>query len=837
MEAVKTEGGLLADTETSSWPLAPVKPDSVSLPSIQAEVVPRQEEGGKQPDSLRTSVAAKSEASPTPSDYTLSNAKYSPPKRSSKPAITIPAPHLPLRKRASQNLRLRTSTSSTGQHASAQQTMGQMVQSLRPETTRWSRDSSRSQPLHPSTPMASAEPRSAISQRPRTAQDMSEEIEADTLSPLQRPMTSVSDYTSARNPHRNTANSDTMPDKGSPKRTSAATSPRSQAPFWRDGTSSSLRESVLSSTHTDASSIANTSSTSVWTARSSRTTYSSPMTDSMKISDDELSVDDCIAMYADGFKDDVTEDSRRASFRMSSTTPPVPAIPREEDRTTSTTSSIQRSRIPSGSSQPSETMPKATSTRSSDTLTRHSKSLSLPLSQSTSQRRSSRAPRDFYGFKKESQHVTVNRYTAWHWGYKIHLERRKKKWVYLMNSSGLPSKHFPDKFPPRSEEVKRYIRKGIPPAWRGAAWFFYGNGADFLEANDGLYDHLVQKLNNGGLPEVYRDMIERDLNRTFPDNEYFKPDHPPTSSEDGTPQETDMIKSLRRILQAFAIHHPKVGYCQSLNFLAGLLLLFMRLSFQEGNYEERAFAMLCILTDKYLPGTHGVILEGCNVDIGVLMTILQETMPSIWERLDNNSRDSIGSRGRKGSRASVTLRAGTEDLPTVSLATTAWFMSCFVGTLPIESVCRVWDCLWYEGSKTIFRVALAIFKLGEKQIRKCNDPTEVFQIVQTLPKGLLDANELMQVATMKSGRVGTKLGQGTPGFGGLSQKTVENRRQERRAFGKGTRDGPDYEGQDDMSYFPPPVPDLPDDMPPGGGLKRSKTRGTLKRLKSIKKIG
>ena len=211
------------------------------------------------------------------------------------------------------------------------------------------------------------------------------------------------------------------------------------------------------------------------------------------------------------------------------------------------------------------------------------------------------------------------------------------------------------------------------------------------------------------------------------------------------------------------------------------------------------------MTDKYLPGTHGVVLEGCNVDIGVLMTILQETMPAVWMKLDNNNRNSLLRAGGKDSRASVTLRTGTEDLPTVSLATTAWFMSCFVGTLPIESVCRVWDCLWYEGSKTIFRVALAIFKLGEKQIRKTSDPAEVFQIIQTLPRGLLDANELMQVATMKSRGMGTRLGTGMSGFGALSQKTVEERRQERRAFSKGVVDTVDRSALEGMT--PPPVPE------------------------------
>ena len=33
------------------------------------------------------------------------------------------------------------------------------------------------------------------------------------------------------------------------------------------------------------------------------------------------------------------------------------------------------------------------------------------------------------------------------------------------------------------------------------------------------------------------------------------------------------------------------------------------------------------------------------------------------------------------------------------------------GILPIETTLRLWDILWYEGSKTIFRFSLTIFKM------------------------------------------------------------------------------------------------------------------------------
>jgi len=382
-----------------------------------------------------------------------------------------------------------------------------------------------------------------------------------------------------------------------------------------------------------------------------------------------------------------------------------------------------------------------------------------PVSSSIPLPPSKPVPRDRYGFKKTSLHISVQDYDAWEKDYNVHLERRRGKWDILMKQFGYATEN-PTRFPTKSEKIKRYVRKGIPPAWRGAAWFWYAGGPKKLAEDPGLYWNLLKQVNQSALSDNDREHIERDLNRTFPDNDRFKPDDRPTTSEQSrgvgeTENETTMIKALRRVLQAFAVHNPSIGYCQSLNFIAGLLLLFLN------EDEEKAFILLNVVTTEHLPGTHGVALEGANIDIAVLMTSIRESLPSIWAKLD----DKPGTPGA----------GGVPRLPTVSLATTAWFMSLFVGTLPIECVLRVWDCLFFEGSKTLFRVALAIFKSSETTIKAVSDPMEIFQLVQSLPRGMLDANALMETCFRKRG-----------GFGGLSQDVVEKRREEGRVA---TRNG------------------------------------------------
>lgn len=351
--------------------------------------------------------------------------------------------------------------------------------------------------------------------------------------------------------------------------------------------------------------------------------------------------------------------------------------------------------------------------------------------------------RDQYGFLKASHYITLPEYDLWSSEYLPSQERRSRKWHIYMRDCNLPTYH-PRVFPPRSPKTQRFILKGLPPEWRGAAWFYYAGGQIYLSSHPYLYSELLA-TSDSSLSDNDKEAIERDLHRTFPDNIHFKPS--PHTSLGASDPEVPLLSSLRRVLRAFAAHNSKVGYCQSLNFLAGLLLLFLP--------EEKAFIMLHIITTAILPGTHDMSLEGANVDLWVLMVALKSTQPSIWSKV-----------GASGSGEDP-LNMPSTKLPPISLCTTSWFMSLFIGTLPLESVLRVWDVLFYDGARTLFRVALAIFKLGEKRIAELKDDMELFQVVQGLPRGMLDATGLMQLVSRK---------------GGVAADWVEDRRRERRMW-------------------------------------------------------
>lgn len=360
--------------------------------------------------------------------------------------------------------------------------------------------------------------------------------------------------------------------------------------------------------------------------------------------------------------------------------------------------------------------------------------------------------RDRYGFKKTSDKISVQQYNAWALKYEDHISRRRNKWVSLMSKQGLLTND-PKKFPDMSEKVKRYARKGYPPEWRGAMWWYYSGGQHLIKQKEmvGLYASLVARVYRDELNKDDKDAIERDLDRTFPDNIHFRPE-PATDLLDGdSDDEPALIKDLREVLSCFALNNPNIGYCQSLNFIAGLLLLFLKQD------KERVFVLLTIITQNHLPGAHARNLA--NTEVNVLMMLIKDYLPKVWASI--NDTDLINSGA--GSHAHPSSKFQRQ--PTVALSCTSWFMSIFVGVLPIETVLRVWDAFLYEGPRALYRYALAIFKLGEGEIRKYRPGDgELFMTVQNLPRMCLDPNILHDLAFVKKG------------FGNLSQNVIDQKR-------------------------------------------------------------
>lgn len=96
-----------------------------------------------------------------------------------------------------------------------------------------------------------------------------------------------------------------------------------------------------------------------------------------------------------------------------------------------------------------------------------------------------------------------------------------------------------------------------------------------------------------------------------------------------------------------------------------MLLLFLE--------EEQAFWTFCVTVNDILPpNVYDVTMEGANIDQTILMMLLSERCPHLWNRVSEGKAfwDCEGAEGH--------------GMPTTSLVTSHWFLTLFINILPTE---------------------------------------------------------------------------------------------------------------------------------------------------------
>ena len=236
---------------------------------------------------------------------------------------------------------------------------------------------------------------------------------------------------------------------------------------------------------------------------------------------------------------------------------------------------------------------------------------------------------------------------------------RSKKWMKMLKEW--------DKIRINKEnKLKSRIRKGIPDIVRAEVWKRLA-GIEMLKLAYPNAYHLLSVDNL--LPEDTYRQIECDLDRTFPKHDFFV-------SYNGAGQ-----ASLRRILHLYAIYDPEVGYCSGMGFIAATFVIYMI-------EEDALYALISLMSrpsfplrDMYRPG-----MPGTKYVLSIFMNLLRHYLPSIASHLD---REGI----------------------TPHMYVTEWFMTLYTSTFPFDLVTVIFDILWYEGWKIIYRVALGLLKV------------------------------------------------------------------------------------------------------------------------------
>ena len=79
------------------------------------------------------------------------------------------------------------------------------------------------------------------------------------------------------------------------------------------------------------------------------------------------------------------------------------------------------------------------------------------------------------------------------------------------------------------------------------------------------------------------------------------------------------------------------------------------------------------------------------------------------------------------------------------------FVTLFTSVLHIRVLLRIWDLFFCEGSVVLFRVALAMFKSHENQLKDLQNSADIFNSLSDLPRQIHEADELLDMAYSLAG--------------------------------------------------------------------------------------
>lgn len=203
-------------------------------------------------------------------------------------------------------------------------------------------------------------------------------------------------------------------------------------------------------------------------------------------------------------------------------------------------------------------------------------------------------------------------------------------------------------------EFRKRSRRGIPDEFRWKVWM----AALQCNEQDPVQDfNVLCQMEN-----QWTHLISADICRTFPDEEHF---------------DKSKEEALYRVLNAYANHNPHVGYCQGMNFIAGLLLLV-------SNDEKESFRVLVRLMHHIgLSGFYGEHLPLLKAYTSAWDQLMLEKMPKLREHFRQEDLD-----------------------PAIYLH--QWFLTLFVHCFPLPMVAVIWDIIICNGLPAILPITEAI---------------------------------------------------------------------------------------------------------------------------------
>lgn len=283
----------------------------------------------------------------------------------------------------------------------------------------------------------------------------------------------------------------------------------------------------------------------------------------------------------------------------------------------------------------------------------------------------------------------------------VHLSKRQQRRIKIRAFTN--ENHWQTQYPSvesaiaaaGTDEGRSRIRElstlhGIIPAYRRDMYWAFCENTRLKQcgsAATSTYQELLARCSS--IPVDVAKQIELDLPRTFCEQVDFKAaseanpsggsrdvlmngaHSPETQASLTAVGEGPIHDALRRMLCAFCVEHPVDTYLQSMNFIAGFMLLVFG---REG--EERAFWCFELLCAHMFAGYYTCDMATLRGDCDLLRTLLEERKPALSAHL---------------------MHLGGVDI--AALFVPRWLLCMYLNCFPTDIVVRVWDAMITEGEE------------------------------------------------------------------------------------------------------------------------------------------
>ena len=268
----------------------------------------------------------------------------------------------------------------------------------------------------------------------------------------------------------------------------------------------------------------------------------------------------------------------------------------------------------------------------------------------------------------------------------------------------------------RSRSVKKLWRRGIPANIRGVVWSFLIRNELSLDFN--VYDAAMRSSQmryklwlegedrdrNARTGQSPFHVIDVDVPRTHPETKLFKP---------GGPFHGDLVS----LLHVYAAFDRDMSYVQGMSYLAAFFVTHCVDPFTA----FRCFANL--LNTHFFRHLFKMNLTQILRHMSAYELLFERHLPQLFAHFKE---------------LCITPEQYLLD----------WFMTCFSRAFSLQIASRIFDCLIIEGEIVLYRTALAILKISEKELLAA-DFERLLPLFRTIAREIDEETLFATIATIK----------------------------------------------------------------------------------------